>query len=93
MIRDPVLMVLGVLLAAMLLAALAVWLLCVRPYVKRVGARMSSPYTLAALVADFSTSLIYSRGRLPPMIRFFGFLLIAMAADLVLMLLLLIFLD
>jgi len=81
------LIVLAVLFLALLLLALLVWALSVRPFVKRQGGRTVSPYNLLALVADFGTSLVYCRGRLPWSLKFFGFLLIFMASDLVLILL------
>lgn len=76
---------------ALLLVALLVWAIWVRPYVKKAGARTASPYSLAALVQDFATSLLWSRGMLPWFLRVFAVILVMLAADLILVVLLLFF--
>jgi hypothetical protein len=84
MSHGALLLFLVVFLGTLFSAALLVWALWVRPYAKRARLRSSSPYSLTALVADFSTGLIYSRGRLPWFLRLFGLLLMLLASDLVL---------
>ena len=86
-----VFLVLGLVFLGLLMLAFLVWAIWVRPFVKRAGARTASPYSLVALVADFSTSLIYNRGPMPWFLRFFAVLLILLASDLVLAVLLVLF--
>ncbi|MBI5386582.1 MAG: hypothetical protein HZA90_18075 [Verrucomicrobia bacterium] len=73
--QTTLLFILALVFLGLLVLALLVWAIWVRRFVKRSGARTASPYSLAALVTDLSTSLIYSRGRLPWFIRFFAVLL------------------
>jgi hypothetical protein len=86
-------LVLAVLFLGLLVLAVMVWLIWVRPFVKKAGARTASPFTLAALVADLATSMIYSRGPLPAPVRFFALLLMLLLSDLVLMLIVLFFVE
>jgi len=76
---------------ALLVLAIAVWAIWVRPFARKSGARLGSPYTLAALVHDFGASLTYGRGPLPLSLSFFGFLLIAMLSDVILILIVVLF--
>ena len=78
--QTSVLLILALVFLALLVLALAVWAIWVRPFVKRQGARTGSPYSLASLVTDFATSLIYSRGPLPWPLKFFAVLLALLAA-------------
>ena len=91
MTKTGMLLILALLFIGLLLLALLVWAFGVRPYVKKSGARPSSPFTLVALVADFSTGLLYSRGRLPRSLRFFGLILALLVTDVVLAVLLVLF--
>lgn len=91
MTLGTLILVLGLVFVGLLMLALLVWAIWVRSYVRKAGARTASPYTLAALVVDLSTSLIYSRGRLPWSVRIFATLLFLLASDLVLVVLLLLF--
>ncbi len=82
---DPVvlLIVLAATFLALLLLAVAVWLIWVRPFVRKAGAQTSAPDSLAALVADFATSWIYSRGLLPWPLRLFALLLMLLLSEFV----------
>jgi hypothetical protein len=81
MSQTTLLLILALLFVSLLALALLVWAVWVRRFVRRSGGRTASPYSMTALIADFSTSLTYGRGHLPWSIRLFALILILMAAD------------
>jgi hypothetical protein len=89
--HGTLILILGGVFLALLGLSVLVWAVWVRPYAKRTGARTGSPFSLATLVTDFSTGLLYSRGQLPFPLKLFGLLLILMASDLLFIVLLFLF--
>lgn len=91
MTPTQLILILAVVFMGLLVVAILLWAVAVRPFVRRSGARTARGDSLASLVMDFSTSLIYSRGRLPWTIRIFGGVLLLLVADALLAVLIVLF--
>ena len=91
MTKSTLMLVLALAFVVLLILAITMWALWVRPHAQRTGGRTGRRSSMASVVTDFATSLTYSRGRLPWTLRVFGVVLALMLSDLVLLILLTVF--